>query len=178
MQNEDKCFIVAFGIFCVNLFIEIYVAQKGGEMDRPQLTDKLSRLLASQKLAVLSTNREGQPYSCLVAIAGTADLKHLLFCTSRPTRKYGEIKDDPRVSVLIDNRSNRESDFRDAFAVTATGRAAEAHSDERDRLLSIYLAKHPHLKDFVSSPDNALIRVDVTDYVISTFQNVWTLPLD
>ena len=85
-------------------------------MDRPQLTDKLSRLLASQKLAVLSTNKEGQPYSCLVAIAGTADLKHLLFCTARSTRKYGEIKDDPRVSVLIDNIANRESDFRDAFA--------------------------------------------------------------
>ena len=141
-------------------------------MDESQLRDKLSSILASQKLAVLATDKDAQPYNCLVAIAGTADLKHLMFCTSRSTRKYGELIENPRVSILADNRSNTESDFDNAAAVTATGRATEAHGVERDRLAHIYLEKHRNLIDFVNSPDNALIRVDVLEYVISGFTDV------
>jgi hypothetical protein len=43
-------------------------------------------------------------------------------------------------------------------------------------LLNIYLAKHPHLKEFVSSPTCALIKVRVQKYyVVSKFQNVQEL---
>jgi nitroimidazol reductase NimA-like FMN-containing flavoprotein (pyridoxamine 5'-phosphate oxidase superfamily) len=144
-------------------------------MDQLQLKDKLSSIFATQKLAVLATDKDGQPYNCLVAIAGTPDLKHLMFSTLRSTRKYGELTNNPRVSILIDNRSNTESDFGNAVAVTATGTATEVQGVERDHVISIYLQKHPNLEDFVNSQDSALIRVDVTEYIISSFNNVWKL---
>jgi uncharacterized pyridoxamine 5'-phosphate oxidase family protein len=144
-------------------------------MDKAQLKNKVHSLFISQKLAVLATNKHGQPYNSLVAIAATEDLKCLLFCTSRATSKYGNITIDPRVSLLLDNRSNMESDFTDAVAVTALGTANETKGIDRDELVSTYLQKHPNLKDFVSSPDNALIRVDVEEYILSGFTDVWTL---
>lgn len=144
-------------------------------MDESQLRDRLTNILISQKLAVLATDKDEQPYNCLVAIAGTADLKHLMCCTSRSTRKYKELTDNPRVSILIDNRSNTESDFDNALAVTATGRATEARGVEREQLAGIYLEKHANLVDFVNSQDSALIRIDVSEYIISGFTDVWKL---
>ena len=147
-------------------------------MNESQMRDRIRELLVSQKLAVLATQKDEQPYNCLVAIAGTADLKDLLFSTSRSTRKYNELKHNPRVSILIDNRSNKESDFDRAVAITAIGRAMEAQGVDRDNLANIYLEKHPNLVNFVDSPDNALIRIAVEKYVISGFKDVWELYLD
>jgi len=145
--------------------------------NKARLTKILRDLFASQKLAVLGTQSEGQPYNCLVAFACTEDFRHLMFATKRETRKYKEIKAEPRVAFLVDNRANRESDFRNATAVTATGKAKELKGAEKKSLLNIYLAKHPQLMDFVDSPDNALIVVKIKDYVISSFREVKTLRL-
>jgi len=147
-------------------------------MDRQAIIGEISQVIASQRLAVLATNEQGQPYSCLVAIAGTADLKYLLFSTSRHTRKYEDITKDRRVSILLDNRANDVSDFNNAVAVTAMGTAGEVMSSDRESLLSIYLEKHPLLKDFAQSEENALICVSVNEYIISSFRSVRKLQMD
>jgi uncharacterized pyridoxamine 5'-phosphate oxidase family protein len=144
-------------------------------MDESQMRDKLQNLFDSQKLGVLATNEDGQPHNRLVAVAGTLDLKCLLFCTSRETTKYRAITVDPRVSLLIDNRANMESDFAETVAVTALGLAIETVGTDRDELVDIYTGKHPYLKNFVHSQDSVLIRIDVKEYTISGFKDVWTL---
>jgi hypothetical protein len=45
--------------------------------------------------------------------------------------------------------------------------------DDRESVLNRYLAKHPHLKDFVQSPTCALCQIRVQSYyVVSHFQSV------
>lgn len=135
--------------------------------------ERIRELFEKQKLAVLSTQREGQPYTTLVAFAASPDLEHLYFATTRATRKYANLSADSRVAMLMDNRSNEVADFRWAMAVTAVGRAEEVGDQERDGILDIYLAKHPHLHEFVKSPTCALLRVQVrTYYVVNRFQEV------
>lgn len=144
--------------------------------DPRQLALELKALFASQGLAVLSTHDHGQPYCSLVAFASSDDLKSLVFATTRATRKYANIDEDSRVSMLVDNRSNRVADFHEAMAVTATGHAGEVVGPEKDSLLKLYLAKHPHLEDFVMSPTCALMRLEVVRYyVASRFQHVMVL---
>lgn len=144
--------------------------------DAGRLKHTVGELFRSQKLAVLSTHNKGQPYASLVVFAATQDLKLLLFATTRATRKYDNLSHDPRVALLIDSRSNLNSDIHGAIAVTATGIAEEVGEKEKEALLKIYLAKHPHLKDFVHSPTCALLRVKVeTYYLVSKFQKVFEL---
>lgn len=141
--------------------------------DPSQLAHRLKELFSSQSLAVLATHGEGQSYGSLVAFAVTDDLKRLLFATTRATRKYANLMKNPRVAMVMDSRSNKESDFHQAIAVTATGRVKEAVGSEKDRLTRLYLSKHPHLVDFVSSPTCALVILEVeTYYLVSQFQNV------
>ena len=65
------------------------------------------------------------------------------------------------------------ADTEEAVAVTVLGRASEAGPGERDSLLPLFLAKHPHLEDFVTSPTCALITVQVDTYlVVQQFREV------
>jgi nitroimidazol reductase NimA-like FMN-containing flavoprotein (pyridoxamine 5'-phosphate oxidase superfamily) len=129
----------------------------------------LRGLFASQKLAVLATQDEGQPYGNLVAFAETDDLKHLIFVTSRNTQKYANVTENAKVALLIDSRRNQISDFHTAVAVTAIGAAEEITGNEREFLARVYVAKHPHLAEFMDRPDNAVIRITVSDYVVAGF---------
>jgi heme iron utilization protein len=145
-------------------------------IDPQHISLQLKALFSSQGLAVISTHEHGQPYCNLVAFSSTDDLKHLVFATSRSTRKFANIDEDHRVSMLIDNRSNRVSDFHEAMAVTSVGLAEESLGPEKDAFLKVYLAKHPHLEDFVMSPTCALMQVQVNRYyVVSHFQHVLVL---
>ena len=138
-----------------------------------QMKETLRDLLTSQQLAVLATHRDGQPYASLVAFAATQDLKELLFATAWTTRKFANLARDSRVSLLVDSRSNRDVDIHQAMAVTAIGTAEEVREADRGRYLEIYLAKHPHLEEFVKAPSCALIRVRVASYnLVSRFQKV------
>ncbi|MBN1346289.1 MAG: pyridoxamine 5'-phosphate oxidase family protein [Phycisphaerae bacterium] len=139
----------------------------------PETSDELRALLESQRLAVLSTHDKGAPYASLVAFASTPDVRHLIFATSRSTRKYRNLSDDGRAAMLIDNRSNMESDFHTAAAVTATGTARELEGPERDEFGTIYTGRHPYLCDFLASPTCALFRLTVdTCYLVTRFQHV------
>lgn len=141
-----------------------------------QLKKTLKDLFASQRLGVLATCGRRQPYSSLVAFAATNDLKYLVFATTRATRKYANLSTESRVALLVDNRSNKDTDFHRAIAVTALGKAEEAKESERDRFLKLYLAKHPYLEDFVMSPTCALLKISVDKYhMVSRFQNVMEL---
>lgn len=138
-----------------------------------ELLPVIEALFLTQRFAVLSTQGDGAPYGNLVAFASADRLTKLIFVTPRATRKFSNILSEPRVALVIDNRSNDSSDFSDAIAVTATGRAFESDSNERERLLDVYLAKHPHLKEFARSPSCAIVSIDVDVYYsVYGFQNV------
>jgi len=143
--------------------------KKNEALMRAQIDD----LLSEQPLAVLSTQRNGQPYSSLMAFAHTSDLGVIVVATGKSTRKYQNIIRDARVSLLVDNRSNNEEDFHAAAALTVLGVAKNIESDERDALETIYLKRHPYLKKFLNAPTTSFIKIEVRSYLmVSRFQNV------
>lgn len=136
----------------------------------------IGKLLSTQKLAVMSSFGNKQPYASLVAFATTEDLKHIIFATTRSTRKYANILSESNVALLIDNRTNENKDFSHAIAATALGRAEEVKALERESCMEIYLRKHPYLEEFVSSPSCALMKITIRKYyIVNRFQNVQEL---
>ena len=139
------------------------------------LRQTLKDVFAAQRFCVLATQGQGQPYGSLVAFAETGDLKQLVFATHRDSRKFSNLISDPRVALVIDSRSNDDSDFRNAVAITAVGPAHEAAGGEREHLAGVYLAKHPGLVGFIGSPEVAVCSVEVADYFVSGFSDVTRL---
>lgn len=133
----------------------------------------ISSILNEQQLAVLSTQRDGQPYSSLMAFAFTDDLTNILLATSKATRKHQNIIKESRVSLLVDNRANRSEDFHEATALTIIGKAEEISKEESSDYVSLYLLRHPYLDKFLSAPTTSLLKISVTHYlIVSQFQNV------
>jgi len=143
-----------------------------------QLETEIGSLLASQKFCVLSTQEPDHPYLNLVAFAETNDLRTMLFATTRVSRKFGNLSFNSGVALLVDNRANDAADIREATAVTIIGKAQEIFASDRQEFDRVYLAKQPHMKEFLCSPSTALIKVDVESYIlVNRFQNVTILNL-
>jgi nitroimidazol reductase NimA-like FMN-containing flavoprotein (pyridoxamine 5'-phosphate oxidase superfamily) len=134
------------------------------------LLSDVKSLFKTQPLAVLATHGEEGVYANLVAFAADDDLRHIVFATPRGTRKYANLGKEPTVAMLVDSRSNRESDFTEAVAVTIMGSASECAGSDCEALMQIYLRKHPGLKAFVADSDTALMRLTVERYVIAGFR--------
>lgn len=135
--------------------------------------DRIRALFDTESLSILSTQKNGQPYASLVAFATTHDLGQIFFLTPNTTRKYDNLIASPRVAMLVNNSRNLAEDIYNAISVTAIGRAATCEGEQKERLLALYLKRHPHLKSFSCSPTTAMVSMTVRRYImVSRFQNV------
>jgi heme iron utilization protein len=140
---------------------------------RKNISAVLGELFTGQKPAVLSSLLEGRPYGNPVAFAAERNFRNFIFATTRATRKFFNILQDPRVSLVIDNRSNRTDDFREAAAAKVLGRAALLEEPEKEGMVSLFLTKHPYLEEFVRAPTCALFQIRAERCLrVCRFQNV------
>ncbi len=138
-----------------------------------EISEAIKALLTSETLAVLATHRQGQPHASLVAFAATADGHELIFATTRTSRKFANLQEDPRAELLIDSRTHEQADFHQAQALSAIGRVIELSGNERQSRLRLFLTKLPQLREFVQSPTCALMTLQVQEYnLVSRFQKV------
>lgn len=142
-------------------------------MNRISQNGTLKELLSTQNLGVLATRGSEYPYTSLIGFAVTDDLKSILFATLRDTRKYANILQHRKVSVLVNTGRNSSLDFKDAAAVTALGVASETPGDQLPALSKVYLSKFPFLEDFIRDPACVLVKVEVERFIVVTrFQEV------
>jgi uncharacterized pyridoxamine 5'-phosphate oxidase family protein len=135
---------------------------------------EIEDLIDSEKFGILCSDMDGQPYSNLMAVMPFDDHQSLIFITARTTRKYINLKKNPKASVFIDNRKNKSSDCTEAKGVNACGEAYELPPGrETEKLLMEFLKIHPLLEDFVKSPTTAVFKLAVkTYYFVENFQEV------
>lgn len=147
---------------------------------RIQVLEDLRLLIKKEKHGVLATSGDKGPYTSLIALAFSDDLKTLIFATPRDSQKYRNIKAQSNISILIDNRKNSSSDYMNAEAITIVGKAVPARrgSVKYDELSGILSGKHPQLRSFIRASSTALIKVDITSFVhVTGFQTVTHLDI-
>jgi nitroimidazol reductase NimA-like FMN-containing flavoprotein (pyridoxamine 5'-phosphate oxidase superfamily) len=139
----------------------------------PEVKKRIDRVLDSQSIAVLGTSRDDEPYSSLVGFVVTEDLRVLIFSTMRQRLKYRNMAANPRVTLMIDDRNEQASDFNETTSITIVGSADDIKGKDREDYAGLLLKRHPVLTDFVSSPDCAIMKVDIDKiYVVSDFESV------
>ena len=144
--------------------------------NKQKSTQKIERFLKRQSLAVLGTHGKNETYQSLVAFTVSDGLKSILFATEKNTRKYRNIKENPKVALLLDDRLNNRDDFYKTTAITALGVARETAGAERKKLLKVHATRHPVIKAFLQRRECALFKVRVrVYYLVSHFQEVQEL---
>jgi uncharacterized protein YhbP (UPF0306 family) len=148
----------------------------------PSLPDRIRRLVADERFAVLCTQGQRQPYGSVVAFALSDDLSAAVFATPMTTRKYRLLSECDRVALVVDNRGKYPHDMMKVEAITATGVAVQLKPGlELDRWAELLTARHPYLRSFVRAPSTALFRIDIVRYLyVTRFQEVrqWIPVLD
>jgi nitroimidazol reductase NimA-like FMN-containing flavoprotein (pyridoxamine 5'-phosphate oxidase superfamily) len=140
----------------------------------PDLVENIRKMLNSQPFSVLCTQGDQQPYGSLIAFAFSRDLKHFFFTTPTATRKYMLLSKCPRVSLLIDTRSNHPDDMQKIQALTITGIAHEIKKgNQYQNGVQMLTERHPYMKNFLEAESTALFRIDVKRYLhVTRFQEV------
>lgn len=141
--------------------------------DEQQDLADIRGVLNDQRFGSLATHADGQPYASLVAFRVTEDLRRILFCTPRSTRKYANLARDGRAAMLVHTSRNAAGDCSRAKSVTATGTAVEIPNDRKEEYAAAFRARHPELAEFVGDPRNALMAIEVSEYhLVRKFQDV------
>ncbi len=126
--------------------------------------DEIQDVLQSRRFAVLATQQHGQPHASLMAFTPMNGIRHLILATYRATLKYRSLCEDGRVAILIDSRSAEEASGNRGPVITAHGHVAEVPPAEHEAVYQAHLNRHPDFECFFSSPDCALLRMDVKAY--------------
>jgi len=138
---------------------------------------RLAAIDRTRRHAALATAADGAPYLSLVAFALAQDGAAVLFATPRDSRKYRNLRANPRVSLLLDTRGERDRDYASAEAITIVGRARvlrAGSSSWREAGRALH-AKHPVLAAFLEVATTALVRVEIEEAVhVGGFQRVTT----
>lgn len=128
------------------------------------MLDEIKALARSQSLCVLATADGGKPHCSLMAYIISDDCRRICMFTPKSTAKYRNVRNNPFVSLLIDDRS--DASRKPARALTVYGEYLELDNPgERDRLLSDFIMAHPHLKAFALQDDIEPLVIGVTAFL-------------
>ena len=142
------------------------------------IRDLLARFLVDQRVSVLATESNGQPHTSLMAFAMEKDLKSMVVATRCDTKKHKNLLDNPRVSLLADNRAEGFQNPQNALAVTITGTAEQMEGNARETAKEWFLRIHPEFVSLTKRPDCAIWRIRVESYqVVKGFDtlDIWRL---
>ena len=132
------------------------------------------RLVREARIGALaSLTADGSPYASLVTVATAADNAPLLLL-SRLARHTQNILRDPRVSLLIDERSG--ADPLSGARVSVAGRIAPADEASAARR---FLARHPSASGYSTFADFGFWRVEVESaHLVAGFGRIVELARD
>lgn len=131
------------------------------------IRDSIQTLLDTTGFAVLATENAGQPHTSLIAITPVDAGQRLVFATYRNTRKFSNLLQNQRVSVLIDgSRRIGPVGATSSFVLSAVGRVQEVNATTHPILLDAHLERHPDLATFTQVPDCVLLEVVVEAYQV------------
>jgi len=127
------------------------------EMTRAELVSFLRRY----KLAAAATNGLGGAPQAAIVGFGVSDDLEIVFDTTRETRKYRNLRADPRIALVIG--------WDDAITAQIEGVADFPDGDELERIRRVYFVAYPDGRDRLAWPGITHVRVRPTWVRFSDF---------
>lgn len=128
--------------------------------------EEITDLMERQEVCVLATTAGNMPHCSLMAYICDPGGKILYMVTHTDTRKYGNMRANPAVSLLIDSRLCNQLTARNEIkALTVKGRWRELDDEEQLGILrQRFVRRHPHLKEFAEDKKAVIFAVEVDSF--------------
>lgn len=124
------------------------------------IPEEMARMIRERDLCVLATSAGDVPYASLMSYAVEPDLQYIHMATPANSRKWANLKKNPNMALLIDEREKSVAGNRSqARALTVGCELSPVEGGtEKARILTNLSARHPHLRDFLAQPEIEIIR--------------------
>ena len=124
------------------------------------MIEKMKALVREKDSCVLATVSGGRPHCSLMSYITDPECREIFMVTHRRTKKYGNLLENPWVSLLIDTREEgRDIAIGRKKALTVSGLFQEIdHARERE-IRAQFISRHPQLKELVEDPEAVLICI-------------------
>lgn len=135
---------------------------------------QILKILKNQRFGIFTSVRGNIPHPTLVAFINSEDLSKIFFATTKKSRKFRNLIENPNVVLFWNTQTNKPDDVRSSVTLTGIGHASPLNdSAEQRRVKKIYITKHPYMQDFVNEEETALISVQIEKYeLLSDFEKV------
>ncbi len=127
------------------------------------MLNKIKDLIKRKDTCVLATVFDQSPHCSLMSYVPDEDCRKIYLVSHKQTKKFKNMLQNPAVSLLIDTRDEDVGSRRgQAKALTLQGVTQKiAGKGEEDSIRTIFLEKHPHLKELISHPDAEIFSVKI-----------------
>jgi len=124
------------------------------------IPEEMARMIRERDLCVLATSAGDVPHASLMSYAVEPDLQYIHMATPANSRKWANLKRNPNMALLIDEREKAVARNRPQTRALTVGCELSPVDDdeEKARILEIIAAAHPHLRDFLTAPEIEIIR--------------------
>ena len=132
------------------------------------MIERMIRLLRSKDLCVLATVSESTPHCSLMAYVLDETGRSLYMATRKDTTKFANLRENPRVSLLVDTRDEPPGDDADPTrALTVAGRFEPvAPGEEEERARAALLERHPRLSPILTDPEAVVLRIRIDSFLL------------
>ncbi|GLI35239.1 pyridoxamine 5'-phosphate oxidase family protein [Desulforhabdus amnigena] len=128
---------------------------------------KMKAFLKEKDMCVLATCLGGKPHCSLMAYV-TDDAGEVVYMTTlKDTQKYMNLKENPQVSLLIDNRERMDISRDRTCALTVSGSYfPPMDPQEKKSILSKISQKHSHLAQLVNDPRAEVLCIRIESFLL------------
>ncbi len=129
---------------------------------------RIKEILQTQRLCVLATSWQEEPYCSLMGYLWDQDTGEFYMVTSSESRKFRNLNQNPRVSLLLDTRTTQRPQER-AYtrALTVQGKA-QLLSDPglEEKVLQRMQEVHPQLSNLLENQRVVVVRVRPISFLL------------
>jgi uncharacterized pyridoxamine 5'-phosphate oxidase family protein len=125
----------------------------------------MKALLAGHHLGVLATSKNDQPHCSLMTYVTGDDGLSIFLLTLKDTRKFANLLENPRVSFLVDTRTDPSQTPVRALTVSATYEP-DKNGPDQDYYKQFLVDVAPHLRPLAEHPQAEIVRLRVQSFLL------------
>ncbi len=123
-------------------------------------------LILSNSMAVLATSKDNQPHCSLMTYLAREDARTIFMLTAQNSRKYSNILNNPRVSLLIDTRTRPGIECSSIKALTVEGLGLPVNEQRQEKLKQAMIDKHPHLEALGRQDGSVVLEIQAGSFLL------------
>ena len=132
------------------------------------MIEEMKFLVKNKKACVMATATDNNPHCSLMMYVTDDDCHEIYMVTSRKTKKFHNLSENPSVSLLIDTR---EEDYGSqnpmSRALTISGVFTQlGDENKKSKIRSEMASKHPNIRDLIKNPNSEIICIKIVSLLL------------